>query len=282
MGGNGSSVVPSTVGEVRPTNRSWTALAVPATQSGSFSSASCWSDGCLIGGSQLTGDLLWAYNATDHSVVPTAHPSGGQAVGAVSCFADSACAVIDTTGARGGSRLSFTNDGGAVWSGSAPMAWAGVAVSALSCSDALDCLAATSTPSSQVLVEVTHDGGVTWSARHVPPQWTTLSSLTCTQLRCNALATTATGSLLVRTHTFGRVWSKIALAHHAGALACAALTTCVVAGEIDSHTPWLASLHGASIVSVALKYVPSPLTDVACGPKVCAAVGASTVVALRP
>jgi hypothetical protein len=31
-----------------------------------------------------------------------------------------------------------------------------------------------------------------------------------------------------------------------------------------------------------LKYVPSPISDVACGSTICAAIGVTTVMALRP
>jgi hypothetical protein len=33
---------------------------------------------------------------------------------------------------------------------------------------------------------------------------------------------------------------------------------------------------------VKLKYVPSPITDVACGTKICAAIGVTTVLTLQP
>jgi hypothetical protein len=33
---------------------------------------------------------------------------------------------------------------------------------------------------------------------------------------------------------------------------------------------------------VKLKYVPSPIVDVACGSKICAAIGVTTVLALKP
>jgi hypothetical protein len=37
-----------------------------------------------------------------------------------------------------------------------------------------------------------------------------------------------------------------------------------------------------SVRAVKLKYVPSPISDVACGSKICAAIGVTTVMALRP
>jgi hypothetical protein len=36
------------------------------------------------------------------------------------------------------------------------------------------------------------------------------------------------------------------------------------------------------VTNIALSYVPSPLIDAACGVKICAAVGVSTVLSLHP
>jgi hypothetical protein len=49
-----------------------------------------------------------------------------------------------------------------------------------------------------------------------------------------------------------------------------------------SSSPWLATVTSGSVTSVKLKYVPTQIADVACGSKICAAIGVTTVLALRP
>jgi hypothetical protein len=51
---------------------------------------------------------------------------------------------------------------------------------------------------------------------------------------------------------------------------------------VQGVDPAMAEWQSGSLHNVALTYVPSPLTDVACEPSVCVAVGVTTVVALRP
>src|SRR5665647_3932476 len=59
LGGNGSDVAPSATGQVRHANGAWSALSLPSVQSGTVATTSCWSTGCLIGGAQSSGNLLW-------------------------------------------------------------------------------------------------------------------------------------------------------------------------------------------------------------------------------
>jgi hypothetical protein len=68
----------------------------------------------------------------------------------------------------------------------------------------------------------------------------------------------------------------------ANALACVTLNRCVVAGETNPSSAWFALVSDLQVSVAILKYVPSPLVDVACGTKVCTAVGVSTVLAFRP
>jgi hypothetical protein len=78
------------------------------------------------------------------------------------------------------------------------------------------------------------------------------------------------------------VWKTVALSAQAYALACTAYRHCVLGGEKGSGNPWLATYNDAKLVASRLKYVPSPIEDVACALKVCTAIGVSTVLALRP
>lgn len=283
LGTTGSNLVPSSVGEYRENNGTWSTLVVPGAPSSVITAASCWSIGCLIGGEQPSGNLLWGYNASSQSLVVLRAPSVGQGVRALDCFALATCAVIVGTGVNAVSKLSFTTDGGATWSRGLTLDWSlGETVSDLSCTDSTDCLVSAVSSSSTLDLEVTHDGGLTWTARSTPSAWTSLTSLTCSALRCVGLAQRSTTSLLVRTSTFARTWTTEKLAARANAIACATLRHCVIAGERSSGAPWLATFDDAKLSVTSLKYVPSPLVDVACGAKLCAAIGVSTVLTLRP
>ena len=282
-GANGSPVAPSAVVQVSRANGDWSAPSVPSTLVNSISSAACWSSACLVGGTQLSGDTLWLVSPRTMTVTTSPTPHAGKGVSALSCFAASTCAVVDTTGITGDARLSFTSDAGTTWTTPESMSWTtGVSVTALSCTDTMNCLVAATNSSRQALLEVTHDGGMTWAVRTVPSTWISVNSLTCVALRCVGLVTTAAQSLVERTSTFARVWKGVALSEQANDVACARLSRCTVVAQTANQAPWLATLQGNHVTSVALKYVPSPLLGVACGVKVCSAIAASTVVSLRP
>jgi hypothetical protein len=273
----------ASVGELRQGDGRWTAMVVPNASSQTITSSACWVSACLIGGSTSVGDSLWTYSPTSLTVSISPAPHGGRGVSALSCYAVGACAVVDSTGIAGDSRLSFSDDSGTTWTLPVAMPWTtDDAVTALSCTDALDCLVAATNDRSHVLLEVTHDGGLTWASRTVPSTWMTLTSMTCLQLRCVALASTSSDSLVVRTDTFFRVWRDVSLTDSARALACTSLTHCVVVGQTASSGSWLATIKELRVKNVALKYAPSALVDVACSAKVCAAIGDSTVLSLRP
>ena len=282
-GANGSSVAPSAVVQVSRANGVWTAPSVPSTLVNSFSSAACWSSQCLVGGAQLSGDTLWLVSPSTMSVTASPTPRAGKGVSALSCYASSSCAVVDTTGITGSARLSFTSDAGTTWTAPESLSWTvGESVTALSCADAMNWRVAATNSSRQALLEVTHDGGMTWAVRTVPSTWISVNSLSCVALRCVGLVATATQSLVERTNTFARVWKSEALSEQANALACARLSRCAVVGQTTNQAPWLATLQGNHLHSIALKYVPSPLLGVACGVKTCSAIAASTVLSLRP
>jgi hypothetical protein len=53
-----------------------------------------------------------------------------------------------------------------------------------------------------------------------------------------------------------------------------------VVGQRADGRAWLAFARGKATSNVALRYVPSSLLAVACGSKVCAAIGVTTVVSV--
>jgi photosystem II stability/assembly factor-like uncharacterized protein len=253
---------------------------LPTSSAPVIDTAACSGTTCLLGGSGPGVDLVWRFNATGDTVDPLTAPSNGIGVQAISCN-DLNCALIDT-GMQGDlPRLSLSSDGGDSWSQTTAIPWGkGVAVTALSCGSALHCAVGTLSATHQFSLHVTLDGGATWTARSTPDDWTSLRSLRCDARRCVALASEGETSALVRTNNFGKTWSSVALADHANALACTSLSSCLVVGQNAAGSGWLARVDDKVVTSVKLRYVPTPLVDVACGSKVCAAIGVTTLVSV--
>jgi len=282
VGATSASLGPSTVGEYRLGSGRWIPLAVPSAVAAQMTTASCWSTGCLLAGAQATGDLLWSYQSATHSVNVLTAPTGGVDVSALDCYAALSCIMLDLD-ASGHARITSTLDGGVSWTSPTNLDWAsGDSVTTLACHSVNDCLVGATTATNQTVVEVTHDAGFTWTALTTPSAWTSLTSLTCHVRSCVGLAATADGSRIVRTTTFGRVWHGVTIPAKNAALACSALQHCVAVGTSSAGSPWLAQVTHDVVTPRALKYVPSPLLDVACGTTTCAAIGVTTLLALKP
>ena len=287
LGTSSLDVSLTSVGEYRLTSGRWAALAVPnADPSTVITSSSCWSEGCLFVGSQSSGDLVWRYDASSHSVTAEKAPAGATGIDAVSCYTSMTCAILESS--KNGPRFLTTTDGGTTWS--APVTF-GVPsqdfVTALSCPSRLKCMASFESSSSDIAVYVTQDGGATWSPRtsFSTVTWSVLTSLNCAGKKCRGLAKLSTGWRIVRSDNFGRSWSKVVSLHGSIlTLACTTLERCVIGGMKNflSSSPWLATVTSNKVTPVKLKYVPSPISDVACGSRICVAIGVTTVVTLRP
>jgi hypothetical protein len=52
--------------------------------------------------------------------------------------------------------------------------------------------------------------------------------------------------------------------------------------NFQSSSPLLATVTSGVVQVAKLKYVPSPISDIACGSEICAAIGVTTVMTLRP
>lgn len=283
LGTTGSDTLPTSVGEYRESDGTWSTLAVPSAPSALISSVSCLATQCLIGGFQASGNLLWNYNASSQSVVALGSLRSGQGVRSLSCFGVSSCAAIVTNGVNTESKIATSSDDGATWSSQLPLPWSSSdAVTDLVCADSLTCLVSATSSSNSLVLEVTFDGGATWRQRTTNSAWTDLTSLQCSKRNCVAVANTATESLIVTSSTFGRHWRAVKLPATANSLACTMITSCVVVGETAAAGPWFATYVRGQLDVADLKYVPSPLLSVSCATKVCAAIGVSTVVAYRP
>jgi len=275
----------TSVGEYRSIKGRWAALSVPSADPSTFlASSSCWNDGCLFVGSQTSGDLVWRYDEGTHAVTTASAPPSASGVDAVSCYTSLTCAIVDSS--RAGARFLLSVDGGTTWSSPVILGVpAQDTVTSLSCTSELDCIASFLNASNGVAVYVTGDGGATWTPRATfsTLPWSALTSLTCAGRKCLGMAKLPTGWRIVRTKNFGMSWSKVdSLPGSNLTMACTSLERCVVGGMEGSSSAWLATLKSNSLTPVKLTYVPSPIADVACGSSICAAVGVTTVMALRP
>lgn len=287
LGTSNLDVSPTSVGEYRTSTGRWLNIAVPVADTSTYvQSASCWNDGCLFVGSQSDRDLVWRYDATTHSFSSHAGPIGATGIVAVSCYASMTCAVLDD--AKSGPRFLTTDDGGLTWS--TPVSFGVPAqdtVTSLSCPSSLRCMASFLNASNGIEVYVTTDGGSTWTIRTGDSTiaWSSLTSLNCFGTRCLGLADLHTGWRIERTNNFGRTWKRVArLPSSIVDLACSSLAHCVVGGTANGghSSPWLATVIAGNVTAARLLYVPSPIADVACGSKICAAIGVTTVMTTHP
>jgi hypothetical protein len=287
LGTSNLEVSPTSVGEYRLANGHWAALAVPTADTSTvITSSSCWNDGCLFVGSQSSGDLVWRFDEADRAMTVATAPRSASGIESVSCFSAMTCAIFDFS--KTGPRFLTTDDGGTTWSTPVSL---GVpsqdSVTSLSCTAELRCIASFLNASNGIEVYVSSDGGATWTPRTTfsTVTWAALTSLNCSKMKCLGLAKLSTGWRIVRTDNFGRSWKKVASLHGDDlTLACTSLERCVVGGmtNFQSSVPSLATVTSGSVTAVRLKYVPSPISDVACGSKICAAIGVTTVLTLRP
>jgi hypothetical protein len=279
VGNSSTGVGPSSTGEVREPNGAWRALRVPGLAGAQISSAACWSQGCLLAGSQATGDLVWRFHGAARAMTPAAAPRDAVGISALDCTRAGVCVALDQTASGAAARLLVTSDAAQSWSPAVTLAWTtGLSVTALACSSADDCLVA-ATDGTRATLERTRDGGVTWSRAVLPRGWRALSALWCDAARCAGLATEGS-HVLVAWHQGGR-WRALATPGVPRALACTRSARCVVAGSRGS-SPWVATVVDATMTSARLRYVPSVPVAASCARRTCAVVAPDTVLSLRP
>jgi hypothetical protein len=286
IGTSTTDAAPMTVGEVRGASGGWKVVGTPVdTSTVDIQGSSCWTDTCMFVGQDASGDVVWRYDASTDSVSPVNAPTGGIAVDAVSCYATLSCATIDdATGS--GPRFETTSDGGATWSTPLALPQTGDTIRSLACSSSMNCIVVVASSNDAIGIYATIDGGATWVQRtsSAAAAWETLTSLTCRKLVCVGIAEQQSGWHIVRTATLGRTWSvKSAFsvaANTAPTFACATLRSCALGGTKDGSTPWLATYIDGALKTQKLKYVPSPILKLACGHKVCAGVGVTTLLTL--
>ncbi len=270
---------PTSVAEFASPKGHWFSITLPTTAPTLLTSVACSGAQCLLGGSRPGRDLLFTFDTHGDTVMSAVPPPGGIGVSSLTCNA-ATCAMIDTS-TTGEPRFALSADDGATWTTPVPLAWAQRdAITAFTCASATNCAVGVLSLGHEFSLYVTTDAGATWSESVTPSSWTTLTSLSCAANRCVGLARTDNSSLLVRSKTFTRTWTSATLAEPASGLACFTFNRCVVVGQRANSDPWLATVDDKRSSNVDLRYVPSPLLDVACGTKVCAAIGVTTLVSI--
>jgi hypothetical protein len=275
IGSSSTGAGPTSVVEFATPHGNWFNVSLPSSTSILLTSVSCTGSQCLLAGSSPGSDVLWLFDSHTHALSILTPPSGGIGASAVTCN-QVVCGLIDT-GADGVPRFLASTDAGTSWSTPEPLHFAkGDVISDFTCATPSACALGLVTLSHQFSLYVTTDAGTSWQYRAVPSSWTTMTSLSCTARKCDALASTASTSLLVRTTNFAVTWKTITLSSSASAAACTELTSCVVVGQRAGEA-WLVTMQRSTSSPVMLKYVPSPLLGVACGAKVCAAIAITTL-----
>jgi hypothetical protein len=275
IGSSATGSGPTSVVEFATPHGHWFNEALPSSTSILLTAVSCTGSQCLLTGSSPGNDVLWLFDSHTHALSILTSPAGGIGASAVTCN-QVVCGLIDT-GTDGIPRFLTSSDAGSTWSTPEPLHFAkSDVISDFTCATASTCALGLVTLSHQFSLYVTSNGGASWQFQAVPSSWTTMTSLTCNEEKCDALASTSSNSLLVHSSNFATTWTTIKLADSASAAACVELTRCVVVGQ-RSDEAWLSTMQRSTSSPVKLKYVPSPLLDVACGAKVCAAIAITTL-----
>jgi hypothetical protein len=281
----GSNPTATTAGasiEVSKGGRSgWHPVAVPPLTGVTLTAASCWSSGCLVGGTAPGGGVLLLVNPTRMvSSTHVSHPPG-LGIAALDCTGAGKCLALVTTTTT--TAVFETTDSAATWHQLSTLPDPLAVGTALSCSTAASCVTVGFGPGGAAAA-TTADGGRHWALASRPGGFQVLTSVGCGRtLQCLATArVTAGGMQLLRSVNGGRSWITIATSVTSpGAVECSTDPTCLVGGGGSSGG------EISSIVALkherprSLAYVPDPVVSVACAtPTRCVAVTQASTVSL--
>jgi hypothetical protein len=282
IGTTGLDIAPNAAAQASTNNKSWHAVKTPNSPSTLMDAIGCWHGGCLFGGSNPSGDVIW--KAGTPQLMTEAHaPSQGRGIVALTCFNSGHCAAIDTD-ANGKSRLSFSDNQGASWSSPTAIGWsADASALSLSCSDDSTCVVAGTikvTGGSAAIWALTSDGGASWATAQ-NAQWIQLTDLTCSGSSCDALASTSNGlGVIVHSRDGGATWNPdtVQPSKSPGTLACSSSLRCVV---VSDSTAWIAARSAGKWTARSLKYVPDAFIDAGCGANYCVAIDSQTTLIIK-
>jgi hypothetical protein len=262
--------IASTLIERRLDTGGWISVPAPSTD-GDVRAMACSNTTCVIGGSRNGQDFLWSTSMASATLSSHTVPTG-TGVDALSCTVEG-CMAIDHT-ANGTYRLVNGSD-----LSIAPVSTlaAGTSVTSFSCTSSTQCWLGASTAAGQAVVLTTSDG-VSWTAV-TTPTWASVLSLWCDQ-HCVALTQDASTQYVAR--QTGSGWTTTRVPFIASALSCVSSQRCVVVGQHDSAAGAGAVWSPDQLQPLIVHYAPTPLTRVGCSTSDCVAVGATTVLSLRP
>ena len=261
--------VSSTLVERQLTSGEWTTVTAPSA-AGSLTAMACSTTTCVVGGALAGQDLLWT--APTATATLTAQTIAlGTGVRDVSCDATT-CFALDAT-TSGTFRLVNVSDLTATPASGLPV---GAVVTAFSCSSATQCWVA-STSRGTATVYATSNGA-SW-APIATPSWTAVQSLACAS-SCIALVQGSTSQFIARDTSTG--WTTTRVPFTANALSCVSARRCVVVGQHDNGEGAGIVWHPGQLRPLIIHYAPTPFTQVGCGTTTCVAVGATTILSLRP
>ncbi len=282
IGTTGLDIAPNAAAQASTRGRSWHAVTTPNSPSTSMNAVGCWRSGCLFGGSNSSGNVVWS-SANDTTMVSTRAPSAGLGISAISCFASAHCAAVDT-GSNGQARLSFTDSAGTSWSTPRRVTWALDATAlSVACTNDSSCVVTGTTKitgGSAAIWSVTNDGGASWTTSQ-NANWIQLIDASCNVTVCEALATQSNGlGTVVHSRSAGSNWKSDATqpAKSPGTLACSKSMQCVA---VSANSPWIAINSSNKWITQRLKYVPDPFIAVGCGAKYCVAINSQTTLSVK-
>ena len=248
----------------------WTPVASPVA-TGTISALACSDTTCFIGGTANGQDLLWAAPTATSTLAPVPI-ADGTGIAALSCTA-TFCAGVDHT-ATGTVRLVDLADASSTTvTGLA----AHDTLTALSCASATECwIGATTSAGAAVLLATTD--GVSWLPV-TTPSWVSVLSLSCTTT-CVGLVQDASSQYIARQTNQG--WHSDRVPFVASAMSCASAGVCVVVGQHATGEGAAELWRSGQIQPTIIHYAPTPFMAVGCSATDCAAVGATTLLSLRP
>jgi hypothetical protein len=282
LGTTGLDIAPNAAAQASVRGQSWQTVATPNAPSTSMNAVSCWRTKCLFGGSNSAGNVVWS-SADAKTMSAVRAPSSGLGISALSCFASSRCAAIDT-GVDGQARISFTDSAGANWSSPQPVKWARDATAlSIACTSDSSCVVTGTTKvvgGSGAIWSETSDGGASWSTSQ-NAKWIQLIDATCGATVCEALATQSNGlGIVVHSAIGGSSWKPDANqpSKSPGTFACSRSLNCVA---VSANSPWLAIEKANKWTTQHLKYVPDPFIAIGCGVTYCVAINSQTTLSIK-
>jgi hypothetical protein len=286
LGTTGLDNAPDVSAQTTTLGHHWHKVATPVAPSTVLQSWSCWIGGCLFGGSDPSGDVVWATTGSN-SLAAVSEPAGGAAVASISCYASASCSLVDV-GDAGTVRYTTTTSGGSSWSTPIGVAWpSGSRADSLTCTSSTVCVVGGSYGPARALHAewaTTTDAGQTWAANS-SSQFHSLSDLACFARKCEGLASLGRTSEVVVSSDGGTTWS--AYAHQPpkspSDLSCSAYTACAVIATSPQDEMWMSLERGHTWTTPQLQYAPGPAVSVGCGADRCVAISPTvTVVATIP